>query len=31
MLVKIEKTTNNVIKFLYKIDDLLLEFGTKIL
>ncbi len=31
MSVKIEKATSNVIKFLNKVDDFLLEFGTKIL
>lgn len=31
MSVKIEKATTNVIKFFHKVDDFLLEFGTKIL
>lgn len=31
MAAKIEKATSNVMKFLYKVDDFLLEFGTKIL
>jgi len=31
MAKKIEKATNNVIKMLEKVDNFLLEFGTKIL
>lgn len=31
MAAKIEKATNNVIKMLVKVDDFLLELGTKIL
>ncbi len=31
MSVKIEKVTTNVINFLHKVDNLLLEFGTKLL
>jgi len=31
MAQKIEKATNSVIKLLGKVDNLLLEFGTKIL
>lgn len=31
MAAKIEKATNNVIKILEKVDDFLLELGTKIL
>jgi hypothetical protein len=31
MAAKIEKATNSVIKMLVKVDDFLLEFGTKIL
>jgi len=31
MANKIKKTKNNVINFLYKIDNMLYEFGDKIL
>lgn len=31
MAQKIEKVTNNVIKILEKVDNFLLDFGTKIL
>ncbi len=31
MGAKIEKATTNVMKLLYKVDDLLLEIGIKIL
>lgn len=31
MAAKIEKATSSVMKILYKIDNFLLDFGTKIL
>lgn len=31
MAAKINKATNNIVKAIHKIDDFLLQFGTKIL